>query len=222
LSRGGFVFCVCQIDLFTNILKTGLSTLQGLNENEKMKHLVFLLFITPFITSCSFFKSKIDSRKQKEVQESTNGKLAYVPADDPILMQIRIHEKQMKNQREIEHYSKLLPWFKSDQERLDYLRLGNLGDKQQWALDKKMWGRSQNPNETMKTMIITGDIAIGMPMDFVLKSWGTPQGRETSGHPLFKNEKWKYLKQISTREGYKQEKRLVYFEGGRVVGWETD
>ncbi len=187
-----------------------------------MKHLVFLLFITPFITSCSFFKSKIDSRKQKEVQESTNGKLAYVPADDPILMQIRIHEKQMKNQREIEHYSKLLPWFKSDQERLDYLRLGNLGDKQQWALDKKMWGRSQNPNETMKTMIITGDIAIGMPMDFVLKSWGTPQGRETSGHPLFKNEKWKYLKQISTREGYKQEKRLVYFEGGRVVGWETD
>ncbi len=187
-----------------------------------MKNLVFIFIIAPFVTSCSFLKSKIDSRKQKEVQESALTKAAYVATDDPVLMQIRLFEKQMKNKREIEHYSKLLPWFRSDQERLDYLRLGDFGDKQQWALDKKMWSRSQSPNETMKTMIITGDIAIGMPMDYVLKAWGTPQARETSGHPLFKNEKWKYLKQISTREGYKQEKRLVYFEGGRVVGWETD
>jgi hypothetical protein len=72
------------------------------------------------------------------------------------------------------------------------------------------------------TLMQSQDIAIGMPMDYVVKSWGDPLIREVSGNPLFKNEKWKYSRSISTQDGFKQEKRTVYFEGGKVVGWETD
>lgn len=183
---------------------------------------VAVIFIFSILsTSCSFVQKKLEARKQKETNIDTSASHYITTTEDPVLLQIRSLEKQLKIKREKEHYSKLLPWFKSDQERLDYLLLSSFQEKQQWALDKKMWNRSQNPSDNMKAMIITGDIAIGMPMDFVLKSWGEPQSREISGQPLFKNERWKYSRQISTREGYKLEKRLVYFEGGRVVGWET-
>lgn len=181
--------------------------------------IVFAYLLT---TSCTFVTKRIESRKQKEREAGLPGQMQVSTTEDPVLTQIRSLERQMNSKREKEHYSKLLPWFKNDQERLDYLLLPNLTEKQQWALDKRMWNRAQTPNDTMKTMMITGDIAIGMPMDYVIKSWGEPQSREVSGQALFKNEKWKYQKQISTREGYKVEKRFVYFEGGRVVGWETE
>lgn len=144
------------------------------------------------------------------------------PENDPLTIQIRSYEKQLSTKREKEHYSKMLPWFKSDQERLTYLQISNFNDKQQWALDQRVWNRANNPSQEMKTMLVTSDIAIGMPMDYVIKSWGEPMSKQVSGNPFLKNEKWKYSKNISTRDGYKKEDRLVYFEGGRVVGWETD
>ncbi len=180
----------------------------------------FIIWTALFFTSCAFVNKRLESRKQKEREADMPIQMKAYNQEDPVLAHIRSLEKQMNSKREKEHYSKLLPWFKSDQERLEYLLLDKLADKQQWALDKRMWNRSQSPTDTMKTMMITGDIAIGMPMDYVIKSWGEPQSREVSGQPLFKNEKWRYFKQISTREGYKNEKRFVYFEGGRVVGWE--
>lgn len=61
-----------------------------------------------------------------------------------------------------------------------------------------------------------------MPAEYVKKSWGEPVNIEVSGNPIYRNERWQYNKQVATPQGYKQEKRYVYFEGGRVVGWETE
>lgn len=74
----------------------------------------------------------------------------------------------------------------------------------------------------MKSLIETQDIAVGMPQDYVKRSWGDPMSVEVSGNPIYKNERWKYQKFVSAPEGYRKETRYVYFEGGRVVGWETE
>lgn len=60
----------------------------------------------------------------------------------------------------------------------------------------------------------TPDIAWGMEMKQVSNSWGEPGDVHVAGDPREKNEKWVY------REGLNQT-RIVYFENGRVSGWET-
>ena len=179
------------------------------------------LSLTLFIASCSFFEEKVSQRKQTEVAQKAPESELY-EEEEGRQGQIRSLERQLNTKREKEHYSKLLPWFRNDKEKLQYLHLPNIKEKQKWALDKGIWTRAKKPSRDMKEIMDGGDIAIGMPMDFVLKSWGEPLQREVSGNPLFKNEKWKYSRSLPSAAGYKQERRTVYFEGGKVVGWETE
>lgn len=184
---------------------------------------LFIFLAVYFTIGCSFLEKKTEARRAQEKQStSETPNFLTTPEDDPVVIQIRSYEKQLSTKREKEHYSKVLPWFKSDQERLKYLQIPSFNEKQQWALDERIWNRANSPTQEMKAMIVTSDIAIGMPMDYVIKSWGEPMNRQVSGNPYLKNEKWKYSRSISTRDGYKKENRLVYFEGGRVVGWETE
>lgn len=183
--------------------------------------LLILVAISVFGSlGCSFISKRIEAREKNEYSASTGN--ATSSDEELIQNRIRDSERQLKTQREKELYSKLLPWFRDEEEKLEYLSLGSLREKQEWANNKRVWNRSRNPNDEMKSLMQNQDIAIGMPMDYVLKSWGDPKIREVSGNPLFKNEKWKYQRSISTEDGFKQEKRTVYFEGGKVVGWETD
>lgn len=170
---------------------------------------------------CSFISKRMEAREKNEYSRDA-GNTSISSDEELIQHRIRDSERGLKTQREKELYSKLLPWFKDEEEKLEYLSLGSLRERQEWANNKKAWNRARNPNDEMKNLMQNQDIAIGMPMDYVLKSWGDPKVREVSGNPLFKNEKWKYLRSIPTEDGFKQEKRTVYFEGGKVVGWETD
>lgn len=184
---------------------------------------LFVISAVYLISACSFLEKKTEARRAQEKQNQLEvPNFVSMPEDDPVIIQIRSYEKQLSTKREKEHYSKILPWFKSDQERLKYLQIPSFNEKQQWALDERVWNRANSPTQEMKTMMVTSDIAIGMPMDYVIKSWGEPMSRQVSGNPYLRNEKWKYSRNISTRDGYKKENRLVYFEGGRVVGWETE
>lgn len=170
---------------------------------------------------CAFVSKRIESRQN---QQETGSTQKAVNQGDDELVHIRIKEleRQMKSQREKELYSKLLPWFLDEDEKLEFLSLPRLTEKQEWATEKRIWNRNKNPSNEMKSLMQNQDIAIGMPMDYVQKSWGDPILKEVSGNPLFKNQKWRYARSVSTQEGFKQEKRTVYFEGGKVVGWETD
>lgn len=186
-----------------------------------MRAQFLVLLISLFCISCSFFEEKVSHRKQNEIAHGTPD--SEIPEEDESRQaQIRSLERQLSTKREKEHYSKLLPWFRNEKEKLEYLRLSNIQKKQKWALDEGIWTRAKNPSQDMKDIMDSGDISIGMPMDFVLKSWGEPLQREVSGNPLFKNEKWKYTRSLPSSTGYKQERRTVYFEGGKVVGWETE
>lgn len=136
----------------------------------------------------------------------------------------RVHalESRLDSLREKEQYSKILPWLKNDDEKIEFLSLRGLEARQAWVNEKAVWKRAQAPDPDLKEASDSGDIAVGMAMDYVKKAWGEPQSVEVSGNPLYKNERWKYTKFVSTQDGFKQEKRFVYFEGGKVVGWETE
>ena len=59
-----------------------------------------------------------------------------------------------------------------------------------------------------------------MSKQAVRESWGEPEAIEVAGNPVFGNERWRFIEQIASSEGYQTEGRMIYFEGGRVVGWE--
>ncbi len=139
-----------------------------------------------------------------------------------LAQRVRTLEAKLDSQREKQQYSKILPWLISDEEKIEFLSQPTLDDRHRWAQSKLIWKRAQSPTSQAKTLIDNGDISLGMPMDFVKKSWGEPQNVEISGNPIYHNERWRYTRYVSSSDGYRQEKRIVYFEGGRVVGWETE
>lgn len=70
------------------------------------------------------------------------------------------------------------------------------------------------------TDVEAGDIRMGMNRDHVFNAWGQPQDRLFAGDESHGNEKWIYREGPSQLGNYTQS-RIVYFERGRVIGWET-
>ncbi len=140
--------------------------------------------------------------------------------DDRI--RLRELEKTLNSKKEREQYSKILPWLRSDREKIELLSIPSLEGRQQWVNNHGIWDRAKMPGTEMKELIDSQDISLGMPQDYVKKAWGDPQSVEVSGNPIYKNERWRYQRFTSSPDGYKKETRFVYFEGGRVVGWETE
>ena len=134
---------------------------------------------------------------------------------------VRQLERTLDSQKERISYSKILPWLQNDVEKINYLSIPSIEGRQAWVNKNQIWKRAQNLKDYAE-VVENLDIAAGMPADYVKKAWGEPNSIDHSGNPIYKNERWKYLKQVSTPHGYRQEKRYVYFEGGRVVGWETE
>lgn len=56
------------------------------------------------------------------------------------------------------------------------------------------------------------DILLGMSKDEVMGSWGRPLQVEVAGNPSYENERWLYNVNGATK--------YIYFESGRVEGWE--
>lgn len=134
--------------------------------------------------------------------------------------------KQLENsigtKKELEQYSRILPYLKNEDERIYFLSMPGYEARQQWLKDENINSRTLRAQEDYKDLVEAQDIGLGMTQNFVRKSWGEPDQIEVSGNPQFRNERWKYNKYVSTPDGYKAERKLVYFEGGRVVGWEVE
>lgn len=151
---------------------------------------------------------------------------ATLSADEAHLVQQRIQlrelEKTLDSRQAKEQYSKVLPWLKDDAEKIDLLTIPSLEGRQNWINRNNIWNRARVPVARMKELIDSQDIAMGMPMEYVRRAWGDPVSVEVSGNPVYKNERWKYMRNVPGSDGFHQQKRFVYFEGGRVVGWDTE
>lgn len=185
-----------------------------------------LITATTLLAACADFRRSEHSGYRDEHAAAPAEKFSSSLSDsdvDAIQNKRRLQalESRLQSKREKEQYSKVLPWLTSDDEKIEFLKLGSVDERQAWINSNGIWKRAHAPGSDVREAIETGDISVGMPMDYVKRAWGEPQSVEVSGNPLYKNERWRYTKQISTQDGFRQEKRLVYFERGRVVGWET-
>jgi hypothetical protein len=131
-------------------------------------------------------------------------------------------ENTLRSKKEMEQYAKVVPYFKNETERLEFLALEDYEARQQWLADKNFPERSKQINDKMQGLVDTQDIAVGMPQPLVKKAWGEPEQVEIAGQPQLKNEKWRYSRYVSSTYGYKLEKKYVYFEAGKVVAWDTE
>ncbi len=64
-----------------------------------------------------------------------------------------------------------------------------------------------------------GEVVLGMPMRDVRNLWGNPVEVDPAGDTAHGNERWIY------REGFSnvglESSRVLYFENGRLAGWQT-
>ncbi|RME17217.1 MAG: hypothetical protein D6797_02980 [Bdellovibrio sp.] len=129
-------------------------------------------------------------------------------------------ERRLRSKKEKKQYYNYLPYLSNDDEKIQLLQLPSTEQRNRWILahQKRIATR---PHPIVDLAIEKKDIIPGMKQKDVIESWGEPQSIEVAGNPLYKNERWKYQKMIPSNEGYKKEVRIIYFEGGRVVGWET-
>lgn len=174
-----------------------------------MKRIFFILLICQMQMACSLFQRKnySDNDSMYDYNSSLEGAV------------VKDVDSALPTKRAKELFYRILPWI-SDEEKVDFLSLANFQEQRQWVQEKQIFMRqsSTTPNEI--SAIDNKDIYVGMQQEYVKKSWGEPQGIETAGNPLYRNERWKYLRQIATENGFEQQKRYVYFEDGKVVGWE--
>lgn len=143
-------------------------------------------------------------------------------SDDEKNQNLKNLERKLDTVREKEQYSRILPWFNNIEEQIEFLQLSGIESRQKWINKTKILSRNNSNSQEVRDLIEAQDISLGMPQEAVKKSWGDPITIEGSGNSLYKNERWRYIKYVPTPNGHRQEKRWVYFESGRVVGWETE
>ncbi len=147
--------------------------------------------------------------------------LGSVPWDET-LVQLKHLESKISGRRELDQYSKALPLFEGNEEKIQFLEIPDYESRQAWLISRNFPKRSKSISQKMQATVEAKDIALGMTESLVRKSWGEPQEVSVSGMPEFRNQRWKYQKYTPTQDGYRLENKILYFEGGRVIGWETE
>jgi len=72
--------------------------------------------------------------------------------------------------------------------------------------------------------VIRQDLILGMDSSDVRQAWGSPEQVESAGGSQESAaERWIYVHGLTHAQGLRDmaEKRIVYFQNGAVVGWET-
>ena len=136
-------------------------------------------------------------------------------------LELKLLENKLKGNQEIEQYSKALPYFKDTKEKVQFLGLESFKARQQWLLSQNFWSRIGQLDSKYSSIIKAQDIAVGMTAEQLKRSWGEPQQVFVSGIPQFGNGRWIYVRQASTPDGFRTQRRTVYLESGLVTGWDT-
>jgi hypothetical protein len=68
--------------------------------------------------------------------------------------------------------------------------------------------------------IASRDVVVGMSADDVARIWGEPHDVDYAGDDGSPHQRWTYSEGWTSRYGVAPQ-RVLYFENGRVAGWET-
>lgn len=163
-----------------------------------------------------------DDRKRWE-RAGAMAELGPLANDQAVALRqaVRREEKRIESKQDKEVYYKARPFLKSDSERLQFLRLESERDRERYLAVRGVASDSVTHPPEIQDLIEQNDISYGMTKQAVRDSWGPPESVEVAGDPMYGNEKWYYTEQVTSSEGYTTERRVVTFEGGVVVGWQT-
>jgi hypothetical protein len=134
---------------------------------------------------------------------------------------LKRYESDLEGKSEREQYYNAKPLLSSDAERIRFLSLGATDKRERYLEERGLASESVQHPPQVQQLVEENDIAAGMTKQAVRDSWGAPDEVLVAGNPMYGNEKWMYREQMTSSEGYMTETRVVYFEGGLVVGWST-
>lgn len=168
-------------------------------------------------------KAKYD---ESQLKEEFGWQDLYLLSDDQqksldLRRELRAQESRLVTQSEKAQYYRLKGQLKDDRERIEFLSQPGLGAREQWASNRGYLSDEEGFSDELADLIEKKDISLKMPQKAVLESWGDPEAIEVAGNPIFGFERWRYTRFESSDQGFKRVERLVYFESGVVVGWET-
>ena len=130
-------------------------------------------------------------------------------------------ENSLESSEEKRQYYKYKSIMVSDLQRMYFLQLPSVNARERWIQSSKLIDKSQVYSDEMAEVIEKQNLVVGMFKKAVIESWGDPDVIEYAGNPVYGNERWKYIKLISSNNGFDKQIRMVYFEAGKVVGWES-
>jgi len=123
----------------------------------------------------------------------------------------QLEAKQAEEQFEL--YEKYRQQLGSISEKIYFLKLSTY-ERKEYLLSRgliKTEPRSYFSSEQQLTQR-NNSVSLGMSKSEVMSSIGQPQRVEVAGNPNFENERWVYNRNGASK--------YIYFESGRVEGWE--
>ena len=90
------------------------------------------------------------------------------------------------------------------------------------AAARQHYAEKEEPMDRIQSAVEHQDLVLGMDMSDVKSAWGEPRDVETAGSASQGNQRWVYINGLSGSESRQlASSRAVYFERGKVVGWEN-
>jgi hypothetical protein len=176
-------------------------------------------------SALEYYNNKKDFQKSIAKTELAIPQTRPLSEPEVTRLKYRLRVKRLENRLstndEKKQYYYLKPHFKSDIERIMFLRLPTMTARKRWADSRGINTSTSKFSPSVSELIENNDISVGMTKKAVKESWGEPDFVEVAGNEIYGNERWNYIKVNSTTEGYKKENRVIYFESSRVAGWET-
>ena len=137
-------------------------------------------------------------------------------------MRQELRQKEMNlNTRERALYREASPYFESASERIYYLNLSS--DERYDYLEARSipvgnFGNTRRAARNIASLDPNGyedrSLYMGMSKGEVMSAWGRPSRVDVAGNPRNQNERWSFYNNGRTQ--------YVYFEGGKVQGWQLD
>jgi hypothetical protein len=168
-------------------------------------------------------QATVESDRRQYERDAAQSELGGLSSQNTLAYRqmLKRQEKMLEGKSEREQYYKAKPYLKTDADRLQFLKIDSTGARDRYLNTKGINGDQIAHPPEMQDLVEQNDIGAGMTRQAVKEAWGAPDDVEVAGNPMYGNEKWKYQEQVTSSEGYMTERRTVFFESGRVVGWET-
>ncbi len=116
--------------------------------------------------------------------------------------------------QEFKHYEKHKNKLKGVSEKIYFLKLNGIRQRDQYLWEKGFRNDFAQASPKELNAIYQREITLGMSKKAVRDSWGQPVKIEIAGNPRYENERWSFYEYGKLK--------YVFFENGRVEGWDID